>query len=99
MFPTKAATLTQIVQSSRNLKENPCYHCDILLALARDEYESEQAKEEYEVEVAREEYEKEKAQEENAKQCCNPFPCLYNGKNGKSCDECGFFNESEDEFM
>lgn len=50
---------------------------DILLALARDEFEAK---------VAREEYEKEAAQEENAKQCCNPFPCPYNGKNGKSCD-------------
>ncbi len=34
---------------------NSATEYDILLALARDEYESEQAREEYEAEVAREE--------------------------------------------
>ena len=36
---------------------NSAAEYDLLLALARDEYESEQAREEYEAEAAREEYE------------------------------------------
>jgi hypothetical protein len=29
----------------------------------------------------------------DTRQCCSPFPCPYHGKNGKTCKECGCFQE------